>query len=119
MAKIILENMEFYAHHGVMDHEKALGNTFMVSVEMEVNTEKAGITDHLEDTINYALVYSAIRKQIEIPSNLIEHVAHRISDKLMNKFMRIQHLKLTFSKLNPPLEGKVEKVSIVIEKLRN
>jgi len=119
MAKIILEKMEFYAHHGVMEHEKNLGNTYLVTLEMEVNTEKAGITDHLEDTINYALVYSAIRKQVEIPSNLIEHVAQRISDKLMNKFMRIQNMKLTFSKMNPPLEGKVEKVSIVIEKFRN
>ena len=119
MAKIILENMEFYAHHGLMEHEKTIGNTFLVSLEMEVNTEKAGITDHLEDTINYALVYSAIRKQVEIPSNLIEHVAHRIADKLMNKFLRIQHLTLTLSKMNPSLEGKVEKVSIVIEKTRN
>lgn len=118
MSKIILENMEFQAHHGIMEHEKVLGNTFLVSVEMEVNTEKAAVTDHLEDTINYQLVYQAIKKQIEIPSNLIEHVAHRIVDKLMNKFMKIQVLKLTLSKMNPPLGGKVEKVTIRMERKR-
>ena len=118
MSKIILENMEFQANHGVLEHEKMLGNTFLVTVVMEVHTDKAGITDLLEDTINYQLVYQSIRKQIDIPSNLIEHVAHRIAEKLMNKFMKVQGLKLTLSKMNPPLGGKVEKVSIQIERKR-
>ncbi len=118
MSKIILENMEFQANHGVLEHEKMLGNTFLVTVEMEVYTDKAGVTDLLEDTINYQLVYQAIKKQIEIPSNLIEHVAHRIVDKLMNKFLKIQALSLTLSKMNPPLGGKVEKVSIQMERRR-
>lgn len=118
MSKIILENMEFQANHGVLEHEKTLGNTFLVTVEMEVYTDKAGVTDLLEDTINYQLVYQAIKKQIEIPSNLIEHVAHRIVDKLMNKFLKIQALSLTLSKMNPPLGGKVEKVSIQMERRR-
>jgi len=118
MSKIILENMEFQANHGVMEHEKILGNTFLVTVEMEVNTEKAGVTDHLEDTVNYQLIYQSIKKQIEIPSNLIEHVAHRIVEKLLNKFMKVQHLTLTLSKLNPPIGGKAEKVTIRLERGR-
>ena len=118
MSKIILENMEFQANHGVLEHEKMLGNTFLVTVKMEVYTDKAGVTDLLEDTINYQLVYQAIKKQVEIPSNLIEHVAHRIVDKLMNKFLKIQALSLTLSKMNPPLGGKVEKVSIQMERRR-
>lgn len=119
MARIILENMEFHAHHGVLEHEKTLGNTFLVTLEMEVNTEKAGVSDHLEDTVNYALIYNTVRKQMEIPSNLIEHVAHRLADKIMNKFVRVLSLRLKLTKLYPPLEGKVEKVSIEIERLRS
>ncbi len=118
MARIILENMEFYAYHGVFEHEKTIGNTFTVTLEMEVNTEKAGTSDHLEDTVNYALIYNTVRKQMDIPSNLIEHLAHRIADKVMNKFMRVNYLKLKLSKQNPPLEGKVQQVSIVLEKSR-
>ena len=51
MARIILENMEFHAFHGVLEHEKTLGNTFLVTLDMEVNTEKAGMSDHLESAI--------------------------------------------------------------------
>ena len=110
--------MEFHSYHGVMEHEKALGNTFIVTVAMEINTEKAALTDHLEDTVNYQLIYLTIKKQIEIPSNLIENVTQRILDKLMNKFPRISHLHIKLSKMNPPLGGKVEKVSISMEKSR-
>ncbi len=118
MSKIILEKMEFQAYHGVLEHEKELGNTFLATIVMEVDTDKAAYTDHLEDTVNYQLIYNSIKKQMEIPSNLIEHLAQRIVDKLMNKFLRIQYLSLTLSKMNPPLGGKVEKVTIMMEKAR-
>lgn len=119
MATITLENMEFRAHHGVLSHEKELGNNFLITAILEVDTGKAGVTDHLEDTINYALIYNAIKKQMELPSNLIEHVAERIADKLINKFLRIQELTLHLSKLNPPLSGKVEKVTITLHRKRD
>jgi dihydroneopterin aldolase len=118
MSKIILENMEFHAFHGVLEHEKTFGNTFLVTVVIEINTEKAAFTDHLEDTVNYQLIYQTIKKQMDVPSNLIEHVTQRILDKLMNKFPRILHLDIKLSKMNPPLGGKVEKVSISMEKTR-
>ena len=119
MAKIILENMEFFANHGVLQHETELGNTFVVSLSMEVDTTKAGASDVIDDTVNYQLIYNAIRKQMEIPSRLLEHIAQRIADKLMNKFPRIQHLSLRLSNLNPPLGGKVERVTIELEKSRH
>ena len=119
MSKIILENMEFHSFHGVMEHEKELGNTFRVTVVMEINTDKAAFTDLLKDTVNYQLIYHTIKKQMEVPSNLIENVAQRILDKLMNKFPRILHLELKLSKMQPPLGGKVEAASIIMEKSRN
>lgn len=119
MARIILENMEFHAYHGVLEHEKTLGNTFLVTLDMEVNTEKAGVSDQLEDTVDYSLIYNTVRKVMEYPSNLIEHVAHRMADDIMTKFVRVLSIRLRLTKLNPPLEGKVEKVSIEIERLRS
>lgn len=118
MGKIVLENMEFYGFHGVLAHEKELGNTFVVTLEMEVDTTKSGMTDHLDDTVNYQLIYNTIRKQMEIPSKLLEHLSHRITEKLMNKFPRIQSLTLRLSKLNPPLGGKVDRVSIILDEKR-
>lgn len=114
---ITLENMEFHAFHGCLEHEQTLGNTFIVSISMELDTTKPGRTDELEDTLNYQLVYDVIKGQMEIPSKLIEHVGQRILDNLMVDFPQIHSLKVKLSKLNPPLGGKVDRVTIELRKV--
>jgi dihydroneopterin aldolase len=118
MAKIILENMEFHAFHGCLEHEQQLGNTFIVSVSMELDTTQAGESDDLAHTLNYQLVYDVIRGQMEIPSKLIEHAGQRILDSLFTDFPQIHSLDVHLSKLNPPLGGKVDRVTIELSKKR-
>ena len=118
MSKIILEEMEFHAFHGCLDHEKTLGNTFIVSICMTLDTQLAGQTDELEHTLNYQLVYDVVKEQMEVPSKLIEHVGQRILNSIMTKFPQIQALEVSLSKLNPPLGGKVNAVTIELEKVR-
>lgn len=118
MSKISLENMEFYAFHGVLDHEKQIGNTFVVSVEMELDTTKAGESDNLEDTLNYQSVYDVIKREMNIPSKLIEHAGQRITDAVFESFPQINQLCVRLSKLNPPLGAKVERVIIELTRSR-
>ena len=110
--------MEFHAFHGCLEHEQTLGNTFVVSVTMELDTAHAGKTDELDHTLNYQLVYDVIAGQMEMPSKLIEHVGQRILDCLMEDFPQIHNLTVKLSKMNPPLGGKVEKVTIELCKKR-
>ena len=118
MSEIILENMEFHAFHGCMEHEKNIGNTFLVTVKINIDTNQAGASDSLEDTLNYQLIYDVIRTEMEIRSNLIEHLARRIVDAVMDQFEQIKSVKLKLTKLNPPLGAKVESVSIKLESKR-
>lgn len=119
LAKISLEEMEFHAFHGCLEHEKKLGNTFIVSLCFRINTQLAATTDRLSDTLNYQLVYNLVKKEMEIPAQLIEHLAQRILDNVFDTFSEIRHIELTLKKLNPPLGGKVGSVSIQIEKERS
>lgn len=112
MSIITLNKMKFHAYHGCLDFEKRDGNTFLVNLTMELDTEKAEISDKLEDTLNYQEVYDVVKREMESPSNLIEHVARRICDALIRNFPQIIHLNLQVSKLNPPLGGDVERVSV-------
>lgn len=108
--------MKFHAYHGCLDFEKRDGNTFLVNLILELNTEKAEISDKLEDTLNYQEVYDVVKHEMEIPSNLIEHAARRIFDALIENFPQILHLNLRLSKLNPPLGDDVKSVSVEIRK---
>ena len=84
MAVITLHNMKFHAYHGCLDFEKKEGNTFLVSVSLELDTTLAGKTDDLDDTLNYQQVYDVVRREMEIPSNLIEHAGQRILDAVFD-----------------------------------
>jgi dihydroneopterin aldolase len=110
--------MEFHAFHGCLSHEKELGNTFRVTLSISIDTARAGSTDNLADTLNYQKVYDVVKHEMDIASNLIEHVAQRIADAVMGQFAEIDEIKLLLSKKNPPLGGKVESVSIEIHKKR-
>jgi len=118
MSVITLNEMEFHAFHGCLSHEKELGNTFRVTLSISIDTARAGITDNLADTLNYQKVYDAVKHEMDIASNLIEHVAQRIADAVLGQFREIDEIKLFLSKKNPPLGGKVESVSIEIHKKR-
>jgi len=112
MGVIILENMEFFAYHGCFEQERTVGTKYVVSVTLHLNLTQAILTDNLNDTVNYQVVYDIIKKEMEIPSNLIEHVAGRIVSSIKKQCPTIEKVNLRLSKYNPPLGGQVEKVTI-------
>jgi len=118
MSEIILKNMEFHAYHGCMEHEMNFGNTFLVTVKINMDTSLAETNDNLDDTLNYQLIYNAIQNEMGNRSNLIEHLGRRIVDSIMFQFDQVKSVKLKLTKLNPPLGAKVESVSIKLESKR-
>lgn len=111
---IMLENITFYAHHGVFDYEKEGGNIFVLNIKMEVDLEKSGLTDELDDTVSYADVYDVVKEEMAVPSNLLEHVAARIIRRLKKDFHQIEKIELKLSKRNPPVGGQVESASVML-----
>ena len=118
MAFIEIENMEFYAYHGCFAEERAIGTRFRVDLRLEVNTSKAQRSDNIEDTVNYLSVYQSVKHQMEIPSHLLENVADRIANALLEEYKLIGMVCVNLTKLNPPLGGKMYGVSLTIEKNR-
>lgn len=107
--------MTFHAKHGVFEEEQIIGGNFQVDIEMETDFTESMKTDNLNGTIDYSKVYTLIEQQLKIPSKLIEHLGKRIIDLLYAEFPSIQHIKLKVSKLNPPISGEIDRVSIIIE----
>ena len=116
MALITIDNMLFYAYHGCFDEEQRVGNQFTVSLTMKVDTLAAGRTDDLSQTVNYQEVFETVKQQMEITSRLLEHVAQRIIDAVSKRFPAIEELTVSVSKINPPLGGQVEKVTVKISR---
>ena len=115
MALIEIEGMEFYAFHGHFEVEKVAGNRFLVNLKIEANLSKAGQTDHLEDTLDYQKAYLAVKEEMAVPSDLLENVCHRIIKRINSEFPEVQKVTVKVSKMNPPMGGQIEKVSLTME----
>ncbi len=111
---ILLENMIFYAHHGVFHQETVVGNTYIVNLKMGLDLEQASLSDDLSDTISYADVYDYVKEEMMIPSRLLEHVAGRILTRLKKEFKQIESIEVKLSKRNPPIEGQLDCASVVL-----
>ncbi len=114
MATILLDGMEFFAYHGHFKEERIIGTKFIVDVEFDYDSSVAENSDRLPDTLNYQEVYHVVKKEMEITSHLLEHVAKRILAALHLAFPSIITAKVKISKTNPQLGGKVKQVSCVL-----
>jgi dihydroneopterin aldolase len=116
MGQIDLEGLEFYAYHGHYPIEKEVGNKFIVNVSIETDCEAAGKSDRLEDALDYQKVYELIKREMAITSDLLENVATRILNQLYAEFSVIEHARVKISKMNPPMGGQIEKVSVTLNR---
>lgn len=111
---ILLENITLFANHGVFPQEKKVGNVFVVSLKIKVDFSKSCVSDNLEDTVSYASVYEDVKKEMDIPSKLLEHVAYRIIYSLKEKYSEIEEVEIKLSKRNPPVGGQIDYASVVL-----
>jgi dihydroneopterin aldolase len=114
MGLIEIEGMKFNAFHGHFESEQIVGNEFIVNLVIETDCEKAVESDNLEDALNYQTAYEIVKKEMNITSHLLEHVAQRILNSLYVHFTTIKKAEVKISKMNPPMGGEIEKVSVTL-----
>ncbi len=111
--------MEFYSNHGCYREEKVVGNHFIVNLRMETSDHKAEQSDNIKDALNYQIAYEEVKKEMMISSHLLEHVAKRILDRLFSLLPLLETASVKVSKLNPPMGGKIGRVSVTLTRNRS
>jgi dihydroneopterin aldolase len=112
MGTISIEGMEFFAYHGHFKEEQIIGTRFSIDLSMETDTQEAEGTDNLAKTVNYQAVYGLVSQEMAVKSHLLEHVARRILNRIVLEFPQVTSSRIKISKMNPPVGGKVERVSV-------
>lgn len=120
MDKIILKDLQFYGYHGLFAEENKLGQRFSVDVELHTSLQKAGLSDDMNDSINYGEAFEVVRSIVEgEPKNLIEAVAEAIAEQLLARFPTLVACKIKVIKPNPPIRGHYKAVAVEIFRERN
>lgn len=115
---IFVNDIQLHAYHGVMPQEQLTGNDYLVSVSAQYPIDKAIITDDVQHTLNYAMVYDIVKEEMGISSKLVEHVAGRIAQHLMKQFADISAVQVRITKLNPPMGAQCAGAGIEVEMTR-
>lgn len=115
MDKIYINNLEFIGFHGVFPEEKKLGQKFLVSLELTVDTREAGKTGDLTKSVHYGLVAQDVEKLfLEKSIDLIETCAENIAEMVLKKYELVKEVKVVVKKPWAPLQMHFENVAVEI-----
>ncbi len=119
MGIIKLQNIRTFSYHGCLLEEEKIGSDYRIDIEVKTDLRKSSQSDELSDTVDYVLLNKIVVEEMAIRSKLLEHVAQRIIVRTFGEIPSIYRIKLAVSKLNPPIGGDVEAVTIEMEEFRN
>ena len=114
MDKISILNLKIAGDHGVYAFEKERPGTFEIDVEIFKDLSILQGKDDLKKTIDYSEVIRVIQKIFnEKRYNLIETLAEKICENLLNNFL-IESVKLRILKPHAPIQANFETVEVEI-----
>ncbi|MBQ3583838.1 MAG: 2-amino-4-hydroxy-6-hydroxymethyldihydropteridine diphosphokinase [Lachnospiraceae bacterium] len=115
--KIIIKDLEVFSNHGVLKEENALGQKFLVSAELDVSLRKAGISDAIALSIDYAKVCGVIHNFLTTHTfKLIEAAAENLALVLFARFEELAGVKITIKKPWAPIGLPLDYVAVSIER---
>ena len=112
---IFLDNVRLYAFHGVAEQERRVGGWFSVRLRVHYNFERAMETDSVDDTISYADLFEIVKREMSLPSKLLEHVAGRIVRTVSTRFPGVERVWVKVVKENPPMGACCDGAGVEVE----
>lgn len=113
-----VENIRVFAYHGCLKEEAKIGSDYRVDLEIKANLQQSAKTDLLRDTVDYVFLNKIVREEMLRPTHLLETVAKRILERIFEEVPMVVKASVWVSKLNPPIGGDVEKVTIKMSERR-
>lgn len=118
MGTIKISNIRVYAYHGCLVEEGKIGSEYRVDLSVKANLQASAKSDQLAETVDYVHLNRIVKEEMSVRTKLLETVASLILDRIMVETPMVNKAKIKVSKLNPPIGGNVEMVSIIMEKKR-
>jgi dihydroneopterin aldolase len=114
---ISIKGIKGFGYHGVFDFERRDGQDFFVDIEVAVDLQNASKSDSLQDSIDYSLLTSIAREEIEgEPVNLIERLAGKIADRILQQFSQATSVSITVHKPSAPVSEDVTDIAVTIKR---
>lgn len=114
MLSIHLHNLILFAHHGIYDEEKILGNEFELNITIKHVPQHLPVK-HLSDTVDYVSVYDLVKKRMAVPTALLETVVTEIATQILEQFSLAEEVSISMRKIHPPVTQMRGSVGVSFE----
>lgn len=116
---IELRGIRLWGRHGVSPLEREVGSEFALDLRLKVRISPLAFEgDELGGTVSYADVYGVVRREFEVPSRLIEHVAWRVARAVLALFATVEAVEVSVAKVNPPIQADCRAAAVNITAIR-
>ena len=102
--QIHLQNVKFFAYHGIHQEEAILGGNFEVNLSATYLPATLSVTD-ITDTLDYTSIYDIVKSHMNMPTPLLETLATEIASEIIAKFSIVSAVVISIFKLHPPIEN--------------
>jgi dihydroneopterin aldolase len=116
---IFISGLSLHAYHGVMEHERKVGQTFSIDLSLNIDLAEASRSDRLANTVSYDQVVDvAARAFCAQPYRLVEAAAGSVAEAVLTHFPQVTSLRVTVHKPHAPIAATFLDVGVSIERSR-
>jgi dihydroneopterin aldolase len=102
--RIELRGLRVLARCGVLPFEQDQDQPVEIDLDLTADLAPAGASDDLADTIDYGAVCAAVERTVTAqPFALLERLAERVAQAVLDLDGRIEMVAVTARKLRPPV----------------
>lgn len=117
MDKMYIKDLEVYAHHGVFQEEKTLGQRFLISIELFLNLRQAGITDDITKTVHYGELCHRVEEEFKRENyDLIEKATEKVAEFILLNYDLVQRVRVKIKKPWAPIGRPLKYAAVEIDR---
>lgn len=100
---IEVSGIRCYGYTGYLPEEQVLGQWFEVNLTLGVDLKTAGISDNLDDTLDYRQAIAVVKHHIKTTKvALIEKLTEIIAQDILT-LPNLSQVRVRLTKINPPI----------------
>lgn len=114
--RIEIRGLRVVGHHGVLAHERADGQLFVVDADLDVDLSAAAASDDLADTVDYGKLAERLAAEVRgTRFDLIEALAGHLADIAIED-ARVAAAQVRVAKPQAPVAADLDEVAVVVRR---
>lgn len=120
MDQLLIKDLEVYAHHGLFQSEKDLGQKFYLTLAISYDMSRAAIQEDLDQSIDYGKLCQQLTQWMQEETyDFIETVAYRLCKKILDQYKLVFAVELELAKPSAPVPLPLKTCAVKVHRQRH